>query len=183
MSTRFRTSIGALAVLVFVLAACGSSGGSGASKSSGTSPSSAASGGSGSSSSGSDKKIDACSLLTDDEAVAILGEAVDRKTPTAGGGTGSTCEWHTASEYSITVEVGDSGTAPGDKLKVDPIMGDPKPAPALGDKGALLPGGTVYFVAGERLNNVQVVSKNAGGADDQAAIDLALKLEPEIAAK
>jgi hypothetical protein len=178
MSTRIRTSLCALAALTLVLAACGSSGGS---KSSGTSPSSASSGGSGSSSSGSAKTVDACGLITDEEASAILGETVDRTTPTKGGGTGNTCEWHTPGSYSITIEVGDDGTAPNDELKVDPIMGDPKPAPALGDKGALLPGGSVYFAAGNRLNNVQVVSKTAGGADDQAAIDLAVKISPKIA--
>ncbi len=143
-------------------------------------PSSAGGVGSDSSGSGERNEIDACSLITDAEATAVLGETFDRKTPM--NGFVSTCEWHTASEYSITVEVGDYNTAQGNKLVLDPILGEPKPIEALGDQGASLPGGVVYFAADNRLNYLQVVSKKAGGADDQGAIELAVKLAAQIAA-
>ncbi len=191
-----RCRLGSIAALTLLFAGCGSDSGSQpeaplassapsgppANSISDPVPASAESIGSDSSGSGERNAIDACSLISDAEATAVLGETFDRKTPTNGSGSGSTCEWHTASEYSITVEVGDSDTAAGNRLELDPILGEPKPVQTLGDQGALLPGGVVYFAAGNRLNYVQVVSTKAGGADDQGAIDLAVKLASQIAA-
>ena len=190
-----RCGLGSIAALALLLAGCGGDSGSQSEASlassaltdpptnsiSDAAPSSAGGVASDSSGSGEGNAIDACSLITDAEATAVLGETFDRKTPTNGTGSGSACEWHTASEYSITVDVGESDTAAENKLKLDPILGEPQPIPALGDQGALLPGGVVYFAAGNRLNYLQVVSKKAGGADDQGAIDLAVKLASQIA--
>ena len=191
-----RYGLRSIAALTLLVAGCGSGTSSGseaplASSASSGQPagsvsdsvaSSASSVGSDSSESGERNEIDACGLITDAEATAILGETFDRKTPTTGSGSGSTCEWHTASEYSITVDVGEPDTASGNTLVLDPIVGEPKPVEALGDQGALLPGGVVYFAAGNRLNYLQVVSKKAGGADDRGAVELAVKLASQIAA-
>ncbi len=191
-----RCGLGSIAALALLVAGCGGDSGSESAAPLASSapggqptnatpdsvPSSAGDVASDSSGSGERNQIDACSLITDAEATAVLGETFDRKTPTTGFGSGSTCEWHTASEYSITVEVGGSDTATGNELRLDPILGEPEPIPALGGQGALLPGGAVYFAAGNRLNYLQVVSKKAGGADDQGAIELAVKLASQIAA-
>ena len=190
-----RCGLGSIAALALLLAGCGGDSGSRSEAPLASSaltdpptnsisdavPSSAESTGSDSSGLGERTVIDACGLITDAEATAILGETFDRKTPVYGTGSGSACEWHTASEYSITVDVGESDTAADNKLTLDQILGEAKPVEALGDQGALLPGGVVYFAAGNRLNYLQVVSKNAGGADDQGAIDLAVKLASQIA--
>jgi hypothetical protein len=188
-----RCRLGSIAALTLLVAGCGGDSGSESSASRGatglpatsisdSAPSSDGGAGSDTSGSGEGNEIDACSLIPDADATAVLGEAFDAKTPTSGSGGGSECEWHTASEYSITLEVGGSGTAPGNKLELDPILGEPKPIDALGDQGALMPGGVVYFAAGNRLNYLQVVSKTAGGADGQGATELAVKLASQIAA-
>lgn len=170
-------ALGALS-LVAVLAACG---GSGSSKSSST-PTNAAAGPSTtapSSSGGGGTKIDACSLLSDAEAKSLLGEAVTKKGPAAGVGE-SICEWDTATEHSVTVSVGSPGTAPGDKLTLDPTLGKAEPVAVLNGKGFYV-AGEVDFAAGNRDNYIQVVSV-AGDADRSKAEQLAVKLTPKIAA-
>ena len=175
LSTR-RSSWCAL-LLVAILAACGSSGGS--SKSSNTTSNPAAGETTtAASSSGGDKKIDACSLVSDDEAKSVLGEAVTKKGPGSGSGD-SVCEWDTATEHSVTVSVGNAGTAPGDKLTLDPTLGKADPVAALNGKGFYV-AGQVDFAAGNRDNYVQVVSV-AGDADRSKAEQLAVELTPKIA--
>ena len=177
MSNTRRAPWAALA-LVALLAACSSSGSSKASDTT-NKPASGETTTAAASSSGGAKKIDACSLLADADAVAILGEPVDKKGPASGVGE-SVCEWHTATENSITISVGSPGTAPNDKLTLDPILGTPEPVPALNGKGFYLSGGEVDFAAGNRYNSVQVVTAANGGDRTQAA-DLAVKIAPKIA--
>ena len=162
--------------LVTVLAACSSSGGS--SKSSSTTSNAASTGTTAASSSGGDKKIDACSLVSDDEAKTVLGETVTKKGPVSGVGE-SVCEWDTATENSITVSVGSPGTAQGDKLTLDPTLGKADPVAALNGKGFYV-AGAVDFAAGNRYNSVQVVSV-AGDTDRSKAEQLAVELTPKIA--
>ena len=178
MSSMPRVSWFALA-LVVGLAACGSSSGS---KSSGPTSSPSGSSSSGSSSKGADKKIDACSLLSDAEAASTLGEPVTKKGPGSGVGQ-SVCEWDSASSYTVTVSVGSPGTAPGDKLTLDPVLGTPQPVASLNGKGSYMGGGIVYFTAGDRLNTVQVVTDVTNSAAYRAkAEQLATQLVPKIAA-
>lgn len=160
------------------LAACGSSG-SDKSSSTPSEPSSGQSTTTASSSSGGGKTIDACTLLSDADAEALLGEAVTEKGP--GSGTGeSVCEWSTATEHSVTISVGSPDTAPGDKLTLDPILGTPEPVAALNGKGFYV-AGQVSFAAGNRDNYVQVVTDVTSDADRPKAEQLAVTLTPKIA--
>ncbi|MEO6469683.1 MAG: DUF3558 family protein, partial [Acidimicrobiia bacterium] len=160
MSSMPRASWFALALaLVVGVAACGSSSGS---KSSGPASSPSSSSPSDSSSKGgADKKIDACTLLSDAEAESMLGEPLTNTGPGAGVGQ-SVCEWDTESSYSVTISVGTPGTAPDDKLTLDPVLGTPQPVASLNGKGSYVGSGTVYFTAGTRLNSVQVVTAAFG---------------------
>jgi Protein of unknown function (DUF3558) len=160
--------------LVAVLTACGGS----STKTSNAVSNPASPGTTAASSGGGEKKIDACGLVSDDEAKTVLGEVVTKKGPTSGVGE-SVCEWDTATEHSITVSVGSPGTAPGDKLTLDPILGKGDPVAALGGKGFYVAGGEVDFAAGNRYNSVQVVSV-AGDADRSKAEQLAVELTPKI---
>ena len=165
-------------LLVAALAACGSSGGSSKSSNTTANPPAGETTTAAPSSSGGDKKIDACSLLSDSDAVALLGEPVTKKGPGSGVGE-SVCEWDTATDHSVTISVGSPGTAPGDKLTLDPILGTPEPIAALNGKGAYV-GGQAYFTAGNRLNSIQAVTV-AGDADRSKAEQLAAKIAPKIA--
>ena len=170
----FRRRAGRVAVLFFVvvLAACGSS-----SKTSKTAGNPASPETTAASSGGGEKKIDACSLVSDAEAKTVLGEAVSKKGPASGVGE-SVCEWDTATEHSITVSVGSPDTAPGDKLTLDPTLGKADPVAALNGKGFYV-AGEVDFAAGNRYNSVQVVSV-AGDADRSKMEQLAAELTPKI---
>jgi hypothetical protein len=163
--------------LVAVLAACGSSGGKGANAS--TKPAAAKSSTGASPSSDGAKKIDACSLVSDAEAQTLLGAAVSKKGPASGVGE-SVCEWDTAAEYSLTVSVGSPGTAPGDKLTLDPSLGTALPIAALNGKGFYV-AGQVEFAAGNRDNYLQLVTDVTSDVDRPKAERLAVELAPKIA--
>jgi Protein of unknown function (DUF3558) len=168
--------------LVLVLAGCSGSSNDKSSNTSGTPTSGESTDVSTSSpDSGGDSgaKIDACALLSDADAKALLGEPVTDKGP--GSGTGeSVCEWDTATEHSVTISVGSPGTAPGDKLTLDPILGTPEPVAALNGKGFYV-AGEVDFAAGERDNYVQVVTDVTSDVDRPKAEQLAATLTPKIA--
>jgi hypothetical protein len=167
-------------LLVVVLAACGSSGGDKSSNPPSTSPSGQSPSGQSTPDESTDgaKKIDACTLLSDEEAVSILGEAVTEKGPGSGVGE-SVCEWDTATEHSITVAVGSPDTAPGDKLTLDPVLGTPEPVAALNGKGFYV-AGQVSFAAGNRDNYLQVVTDVTGDVDRTKMEALAVELAPKI---
>jgi hypothetical protein len=175
MKSNMRGSRLGVLILVAVLATCGgSSNKTSNAVSNPASPGTTAAASSG----GGETKIDACGLVSDDEAKTVLGEAVTKKGPTSGVGE-SVCEWDTATDHSITVSVGSPGTAPSDKLTLDPILGKAVPVAALGGKGFYVAGGEVDFAAGNRYNSVQVVSV-AGDADRSKAEQLAVELTPKI---
>ena len=175
MTSMFSKGVAPLCVLLLValFAACGGS----SNKASKTVSDPASPATSAASSGGGEKKIDACSLVSDAEAKIVLGEAVTKKGPASGVGE-SVCEWDTATDHSITVSVGSPGTAPGDKLTLDPILGKADPVAALDGKGFYV-AGAVNFAAGNRYNSVQVVSV-AGDADRSKAEQLAVELTPKI---
>ncbi len=162
---------------VAVLAACGSSGGKSANAPS--QPAAGSSSTAASSSSGGDKKIDACSLVSDAEAQTLLGAAVVKKGPASGVGE-SVCEWDTAADYSLTVSVGSPGTAPGDKLTLDPSLGTPEPIAALHGEGFYV-AGEAEFAAGNRDNYLQLVTDVTSDVDRPKAEQLAVELAPKIA--
>ena len=172
MSNMRRAPLGVL-LLVALLAACGGS--SNKTSNPASNPGSPAT--TAATSGGSNKKIDACGLVSDDEAKTVLGEAVTNKGPVSGVGE-SVCEWDTATDHSITVSVGSPNTAAGDKLTLDPVLGKADPVPALNGKGFYV-AGAVNFAAGDRYNSVQVVSV-AGDADRSKAEQLAVELTPKI---
>ena len=106
--------------------------------------------------------IDACSLLTAAEITAVMG--------THGAGTGShgRCSWENEDTYySVTVEIGDPGTAVGGVL----------PAPLPGAKTTPGPDGIRYsssnvaeFLIGDRACQVQVVTSVTDDKDRPTAV-------------
>jgi hypothetical protein len=125
--------------------------------------------------------IDACSLLSDEEAAEALGGPIVERGPTSGVGE-SVCGWETEGDWSVTVSVGSPGTAAGDEFEPPHLFGgEAQPVPGLED--AFDVGlGTVDFAAAGRHNSVQVVTPTADGGDVEAAGRLAGVLQERIAA-
>ena len=106
--------------------------------------------------------IDACSLLTAAEITAVIG------THSAGTGSHGRCSWENEDTYySVTVEIGDPGTAVGGVL----------PAPLPGAKTAPGPDGIRYsssnvaeFLIGDRACQVQVVTSVTDDKDRPTAV-------------
>jgi hypothetical protein len=119
--------------------------------------------------------VDGCSLLTADEVKALIGGNDGGKSgSTPGGGD---CQWtNTGNEFSVSVEVSRTGTAPNDTLPtLDPAFGDPKP---LGD-GMREFAGAVEFATRTRRCQVQV-STLSGDGDIKKAAALVPKLKDRI---
>ncbi|GLP81737.1 hypothetical protein TUM20984_31570 [Mycobacterium antarcticum] len=120
--------------------------------------------------------IDVCSLLAPGDISALLGTAVD------GASSDSRCVWENPDSLeSVSVEIGSPGTAASGSLR------DPEP----GLEGMYTPGpdgmrfagaGAIEFVAGGRANSVQVavLSMVSDGSANDAAVDLARKIGPQI---
>jgi hypothetical protein len=128
--------------------------------------------------SGEDPTIDACTLLSDDEAIEILGAPLSTSGPTSGVGE-SVCGWETAESYSVTVAVGTVGTAPGNEFEPDEALGTPEPVSGF-DGAFFLSGGQVDFPAGERHNYVQVVTSVTDDSDRPKAEELAKTIAQRI---
>jgi hypothetical protein len=122
--------------------------------------------------------IDACSLLSDDEAAEILGSPPTESGPGAGVGD-SVCEWSTDEEFSVTVAVGSEGTAPGNEFEPDEILGTPEPVEGL-QSGYFYGAGQVDFAAAERHNYVQVVTSVTDDSDRPKAEELARTIAQRI---
>jgi hypothetical protein len=97
--------------------------------------------------------LDACSLLTDAEIAVHLPGAT---TGTGNGGT--VCEWlDPTTEESITLSIGDAGTAASGRLPEPSDYGDTEPIASMGDAARYVPGfGIVEFVAEDRSCEIQV---------------------------
>jgi hypothetical protein len=123
--------------------------------------------------------IDACSLISAEDISALLGTTVQGKPGADPKFPG--CTWENKDNYeSVTLEIGNPGTAPGNTLAAPdpefPDVGTPGP-----DGMRYLGGGQVEFPAGNRSNTVQVaVVKLFGGQANAAAVDLARKVGPKI---
>ena len=92
-------------------------------------------------------------------------------------GEHSICTWTTADELSVTVDVGQPGTAVNGLPAWDPALGPEKPLP---DGMRSLCGGQVEFVAGTRDCAVQVVTDPTSKDDEQRAVALAKVVQSRL---
>lgn len=126
--------------------------------------------------------VDACTLLSKDEAAQFLGTPVTDVGPTSGVGE-SVCQYADDNGGSIVVSVGSSGTAPGNTFVPENLFGvEPKPVPELDGAGWDLGLGTVDFAAGERHNSVLVVSSASSVTNAQTATAVAVLIRDRIEA-
>jgi hypothetical protein len=124
--------------------------------------------------------IDACTLLSAADIIKLLGKPVEGKS--IGGGPQIPARtWENRDTYeSVTVEIGNPGTA------VNGTLPPPEPGfPEVGTPGPdgmrFLASGMVEFPAAGRSNTVQVAVLALMGADaDNAAVDLARKIGTQL---
>lgn len=129
---------------------------------------------------GSATAIDACSLLSAGDISGVLG------VPVKGTSTGTDpempgCSWENPESYeSVTVEIGNPGTAVNNTLP-PPEPGDLEVGTPGPDGMRFLSSGLVEFAAGGRINTVQVAVLGASPAHvNSAAVELARKVGPRL---
>ncbi|MGZ6780353.1 MAG: DUF3558 family protein [Mycobacterium sp.] len=124
--------------------------------------------------------INACTLVSPDDIAKLLGKPIEGR-PIGAAPDAPACTWENRDTYeSVTVEIGNPGTAVNGTL--------PPPGPGLPEMGTPAPdgmrfvaSGMVDFPAAGRLNTVQVaVLKLLGPDADNAAVDLARKIGPQL---
>jgi len=118
--------------------------------------------------------VDACKLLEPAEVQQLIGANDGGK---GHPGAASICTWKTADELSVTVDVGQVGTAVNGLPAWDPALGPEKPLP---DGMRSLSGGQVQFVAGTRDCAVQVVTDPFSKDDEQKAVALAKVVQSRL---
>ena len=123
--------------------------------------------------------IDACTLLTDDEAGEVLGGTIVGSGPASGAGE-SVCAWEIEGDWSIVVSVGSPGTAPGDEFDPAMVMGGSSEEVATFEGAYYVGLRTVAFATDERVNTVQVVRPDGEDASRAAAEELAPLLDERI---
>jgi hypothetical protein len=125
-------------------------------------------------------QIDACSLLTPDDVATVLQTSVSGL-PTGSGPDTFGCIWENQATYeSVSLEIGNPGTAVNNTL--------PPPEPGFPEVGRPGPGGMwflgngmVEFPAGGRSNTLQVaVLRMSGDEANAVAVELAKKVGPQI---
>jgi hypothetical protein len=110
--------------------------------------------------------VDACAQIPAPEVNALLGPDIPGK-PTVDGGDAS-CVWENPdTNYSITLEVGAAGTAPGGRLP-DPDPGQSAQPIPDSDGMLLVATDQVEFAAGDRLCFLQVVTDTSQRDKDRA---------------
>jgi hypothetical protein len=159
--------IAALLVAAVAVAACSTTG-SGSPAPEGAAPAAAAGSG------GENATVDACTLLKPEEVQDLIGANDGGK---GRPGAASICTWKTADELSVTVDVGQAGTAINGLPAWDPALGPEKPLP---DGMRSLSGGQVQFVAGTRDCAVQVVTDPFSKDDEQKAVALAKVIQSRL---
>ena len=124
--------------------------------------------------------IDGCALVSQQDIANLLGTTVAGQ-PTGSDPDAPGCKWdNPANDESISLQIGNHGTAPNNTLPTaEPgLEGTPGP-----DGMRFLGGGQVEFAAGERSNTVQVAVLRLSADDaNAAAADLARKMTPKIPA-
>ncbi|MFY1696771.1 hypothetical protein [Solwaraspora sp. WMMA2101] len=99
--------------------------------------------------------IDACTLLATDEITPLIGDHDDGE-PSSGPG-GSACTWENPDTYhSVTVSIGDWGTAVGGQLPESPY-GETEPGP---DGIRFAAGGIAEFAVADRASEIQITSRD-----------------------
>jgi hypothetical protein len=126
------------------------------------------------------KPIDACSMLSPQDISGLLGVAVPGKSTNKDPEMGN-CSWEDpATEESVSIEIGNPGTARNNTLR-PPEAGFPNPTTPGPDGMRLMGGGAVEFPAGNRSNTVQVaVLRLSADQANSAAINLARKITPQV---
>jgi hypothetical protein len=121
--------------------------------------------------------IDGCSLLTATEVSDLIGDN-DGGRATGIANAGGGCMWENETNYySVTVEVGNPGSAPGGTIPAwDPAFG---PERKVGTDMRDINGG-IEFAAGDRDCTVQVSTTNAA-ADRESALVLIEKVRDRVA--
>ncbi|QZA05842.1 hypothetical protein K3U94_12170 [Mycolicibacter heraklionensis] len=122
--------------------------------------------------------IDACAMVPAQDIAALLGTTVQGKSTSIRPDMGE-CTWENRETYeSVSLEIGNPGTAPNNTLPpVDPVYGF-TPGP---DGMRYMGSGQVGFAAGDRSNTVQVaVLRLSAEEANAAAVDLAHKIAPKV---
>jgi hypothetical protein len=124
--------------------------------------------------------IDACKLISPEDISKLLGKPIEGRS-IGGGPDTPACTWENRDTYeSVTVEIGNPGTA------INGTLPPPEPGfPEVGTPGPngmrFLASGMVEFPAAGRSNTVQVAVLALMGQDaDNAAVDLANKIGPQL---
>ncbi len=126
------------------------------------------------------KRIDACSMVSPQDISTLLGTPVPGKSTGQASDMGD-CSWQNpTTEESVSVEIGNPGTAPNNALP-PPESGFPGAGTPGPDGMRFMGGGQVEFAAGNRTNTVQVaVLKLSTDQANSAAVDLARKIKPQV---
>ncbi len=124
--------------------------------------------------------IDACTLVSGDDIAKLLGKPVEGR-PIGAGADAPACTWENRDTYeSVTVEIGNPGTAVNGTLPPPP-PGFPEAGTPGPDGMRFVASGMVEFPAAGRSNTVQVAVLKLLGTDaDNAAVDLARKIGPQL---
>lgn len=123
-------------------------------------------------------RIDACAMIPAQDIATLLGAAVQGMSSSTRADMGD-CKWENRGTYeSVSLEIGNPGTAPDNTLPpVDPAYGF-TPGP---DGMRYMGSGQVGFPAGGRSNTVQVaVLRLSADETNAAAVDLARKVAPKV---
>jgi hypothetical protein len=118
--------------------------------------------------------VDACRLLTDAEVAAVIGSN------DGGKGDNGSCSWENTDNYhSVSVDIGEAGTAAGGKLP-DPLPGAKV---AAGPNGIRFSSGNLAeFLIGDRACQIQVVTSVTDQADRPTAVKLIALIRSRVAA-
>ncbi|MDT5012150.1 MAG: hypothetical protein QOH57_3767 [Mycobacterium sp.] len=175
-ASRFWSSL-VLAAAVLSVVSCASGSNSGNNSGKGTAGASGSSPAAGAPTSAA---IDACALISADDITALLGTTVPGKS-TSNNPAVPACSWENPANYeSVSLEIGNPGTAPNNTLPKPP-EGLPDVSTPGPDGMRSLGSGQVEFAAGNRSNSVQVaVLKLSADEANAAAVDLARKVAPKI---
>ncbi len=125
--------------------------------------------------------VDACTLLQKDEIEGIIGRNSGGH---VGAGVGeSVCEWDNETNYhSVTVSLGNQGTAPGGKITVDKVPGA-GPAEAGPDGISFASDNTGTFAIADRECYIQVVTDPTSNKDRTTTVRLVRLVRARTAGK